>query len=78
MTPLRPVAAALAACLLVAGVAACLAAPGPPPLAEEGDTAAKTETETGTPTDTPTLRTRTQVQVGVDRLRNGLNPHLCG
>ncbi|SDS22634.1 ABC transporter family substrate-binding protein [Corynebacterium timonense] len=76
MTPLRPVAAALAACLLVAGVAACLAAPGPPPLAEEGDTAAKTETETGTPTDTPTLRTRTQVQVGVDRLRNGLNPHL--
>lgn len=55
-----------------AGLVACAANPGPPPLVEQQPLQpAATETSDAVP-----VPARTQVSVGVDGLRNGLNPHL--
>ncbi len=70
--------------MLAAGLAACSASPGPPPV-EEATPTTQTSTETpstttsATPTTTtgPPSRAEAVINVGVDPLRNGLNPHLA-
>ena len=72
---------ALLACCSVAALSACAASPGPPPLVDPSDAAAREMYEQDTTTTASAepegkTRARSQVDVGVDSLRNGLNPHL--
>lgn len=72
---------ALFACSGVVALSACAASPGPPPLVDPNDVAAREmyEQEDSTTTSAQPegkTRVRSQVEVGVDSLRNGLNPHL--
>ena len=72
---------ALFACSGVVALSACAASPGPPPLVDPNDVAAREMYEQEDSTTTSArpegkTRVRSQVEVGVDSLRNGLNPHL--
>ena len=72
----------LAACVLVSGLSACQANPGPPPVVEADEQSAsptESTTESPTPEEDPeedVLPERSTVAIGVDPLRGGLNPHL--
>lgn len=72
----------LAACVLVSGLSACQANPGPPPVVEADEQSAsptESTTESPTPEEEPeedVLPERSTVAIGVDPLRGGLNPHL--
>lgn len=63
-------------------LSACVARPGPPPLAEEAPKApgidgAPESSATTTPAEKPDPAERSTISVGIDELHDGLNPHLA-
>ena len=64
-------------------LSACVARPGPPPLAEDApkepsiDEASESPATTTTNAEKPNPAKRSTVSVGIDELHDGLNPHLA-